>query len=131
MRLLADIAGARIGPGAALVVGGAGRLAGLLALALLDLKTLVVAAGAVDRGFVGAVSELDHAGAAHARDAAIVLHAGRHAALEPAHRADRGIDRVVEAPGMASPVALAEQRAILGIARGHRGRHVVGARPVE
>src|ERR1700751_3234006 len=50
VRVLADIARPRIRPGAALVVGGAGRLAALFALAALDLKALIIAARPVDRG---------------------------------------------------------------------------------
>src|SRR5439155_207600 len=90
MRFLADIAGPGIGPGAALVVGGAGSLAGLVALAL-HVKILVVAAGPVDRVLLGDTARLDHARAAHARDATGVLHPRRHIALQPAHRSDRGI----------------------------------------
>ena len=45
MRLAADIARAGIGPGPAFVVGGAGGLAGLVALAALEVETAVVAAG--------------------------------------------------------------------------------------
>src|ERR1700733_6848041 len=66
VRFLADIAGARKSPGAAFVVFGAGRLAGLVALAALHCKSVVIAAGAVDRGFLRAVAWLHHAGAAHA-----------------------------------------------------------------
>ena len=51
MRFLAGIARPGIGPGAAFVVGGAGGLAGVVAVAALEVETLVVAAEAVDRGF--------------------------------------------------------------------------------
>src|SRR5262245_8117587 len=119
MRFPADIAGSREGPGAAFAVGGAGRLAVLLTLAALDVETSVVAARPVDRGLLGKAARLDHAGAAHARDAAIVLHAGRHIALQPAHGAGHGIGWIIEAPGVTATVALAQQGAIGGIARGH------------
>src|SRR5260370_39089872 len=98
MRILADIAGARIGPGPAFVVLGAGRLAGLIALVALQPEILVIAAEPVDRKFLDGVARFDHAGAAHARDAAIILDARRHAVLEPAHRAAGVIGRVVESP---------------------------------
>src|SRR5689334_2857419 len=107
MRLLSDIAGPREGPGAAFVVGGAGRLADFVILAALDVEAFVVAARAIDRGLLGKAARLHHAGAAHARDAAIVLHARRHIALQPAHRAGHGIGRIIEAPGVAAAVALA------------------------
>src|SRR5882724_5486109 len=74
MRFAPGIAGPRIGPGAAFVVGGAGRLAFVVAFApALHIEILVVAAKAVDRGFDRGVARLDHAGAAHAGDATIVL----------------------------------------------------------
>src|SRR5215510_14409296 len=66
MRFLAGIAGARVSPGAAFVVGGAGGLAGVVAVAGLEVEILVVAAEAVDRGLDGLGAPLDHAGAAHA-----------------------------------------------------------------
>src|SRR4029453_1358497 len=109
MRFLAGIARPRIGPGAAFVVGGASGLAGVVAVAGLEVEILVVAAEAVDRGFDGLGAPLDHAGAAHARDTAITLHARRHVALEPAHRAAGDIGRIVEAPGPATAVAFAHQ----------------------
>src|SRR5439155_187379 len=78
VRLLAGIAGPGIGPGAAFVVGGAGGLAGVVAaVAALEIKTLVVAAEAVDRGFDCLVAPFDHAGAAHAGDTAIALNPHR------------------------------------------------------
>src|SRR5450631_436065 len=103
MRVLALIARPRIGPGAAFVVVGAGGLAGLLAL-IFQSEIAVVAAEAVDRGFDRAVLRLDHAGAAHAGDAAIVLGAGRHGILQPAHRAAGGIGRIGKGPGPAAAV---------------------------
>src|SRR5229473_7546941 len=110
----------RIGPGPALVVAGAGRLALIVAVAAFQFETAIIAAGPVDRGLDRAIARFDHAGAAHAGDAAIVLGARRHVALEPADRAAGDVGRVVEAPGPAPPVALAYQRAIRRIARLHR-----------
>src|SRR5450631_4347160 len=78
------IARPRIGPGPALVVAGAGRLAFVVAVAAFQFETAIIATGPIDRGFDRAVARFDHAGAAHARDAAIVLGARRHVALEPA-----------------------------------------------
>ena len=131
MRVAAGIAGPGVGPGAALVVSGAGGLAGLVAVAALQFEILVVAAEAVDRGFDGAVARFDHAGAAHPGDAANVLHPRRHAVLQPAHRAVVGIGRIVEAPGATAAVALAGQRAIGGVTRRHRRVQIVSAGTVE
>src|SRR5215475_5121093 len=130
-RFLAEIALADIGPGPALVVGGAGGLAGLVALAPLGIEAAVVAAGPVDRGLDSAIARLDDACAAHAGNAAIVLHPSRHRALEPAHRAVAGIARIVETPGAATPVMLAEQRAIGGITGRDRLVRIVAAGTVE
>src|SRR6202051_1698784 len=116
VRFLSDIPRPRIGPGPAFVVVGTGGLADLVALTAFQGEAAVIAAGPVDRGFDRAVARLHHAGAAHARDAAIVLHPRRHAALQPAHRAAGDIGRVVETPCPAAPVALAYQRAIRRIA---------------
>src|SRR6059058_1610044 len=66
VRLAPGIAGTRIGPGAAFVVGGAGRLAGVVAVPGAEIEILVVAAKPIDRGFDRGGSRLDHAGAAHA-----------------------------------------------------------------
>src|SRR5262249_37412866 len=131
MRFLADIAGTRVGPGAAFVVGGAGRPAGLVALLALDLEALVVAADPIDRTLDAPPDTHDHAGAAHAGDAAIVLHPRRHRVLEPAQRADRGIGRIVEAPGVALAVALAHQCAVGRIARGDGRRRIIASGAVE
>src|SRR5437899_2390314 len=132
VRFLAGIAGPGIGPGAAFVVGGAGGLAGVVAaVAALEIKTLVVAAEAVDRGFDCLVAPFDHAGAAHAGDTAIALHPRRHVALEPAHRAFDQVGRIAEGPGTAAAVALAHQRAFRRIARDHRRTEVVTAGTVE
>src|SRR4051794_9653708 len=87
VRVAADIAGPCKGPGAALVVGGAGGLAGLVAFLAVQVEITVIAAEAVDRGFGRTDRLLDHAGAAHAGDAAIVLGARGHIVLQPAHRA--------------------------------------------
>src|SRR6202795_4040308 len=110
VRGFSGIARPRIGPGPALVVAGAGRLAFVVAVAAFHFETAIIAAGPVDRGFDRAGARFDHAGVAHARDAAIVLGARRHVALEPADRAAGDIGRVVEAPGPAPPGALAYQR---------------------
>src|SRR3954463_955073 len=131
VRVATDITGPCIGPGAALVVRVAGRLARLVALAAFDLEAAVVAPEPVDRGFDRTAALLDHAGAAHAGDAAIVLGARRHVALEPAHRAAGGIGRIIEAPGAAAAVALAYQRAIRRIAGLHRRTRIIAAGPVE
>src|SRR5438270_13227051 len=70
MRRAPGIAGPRVSPGAAFVVGGAGGLAFVIAFAAgLDVEIPVVAAKAVDRGFDGGRLRLDHAGAADAGDA--------------------------------------------------------------
>src|SRR4051812_5045513 len=132
LRVLAGIARPRIGPGAAFVVGGAGGLAGVVAaVAALEIKTLVVAAEAVDRGFDGLVAPFDHTGAAHAGDAAIALHPRRHVAFEPTHRAVGEVGRIAEGPGPAAAVALAYQRAFRRIARGHGRAEIVTAGTVE
>src|ERR1700733_8122709 len=99
-----DIPPPRKGPGPAFIVIGAGRLAGFVALTAFEIKTAIVAAEPVDRGFDRPVARLDHAGAAHARHAAGVFNAGRHAVLEPADRAAGSIVRIVEAPGPAAPI---------------------------
>src|SRR5205085_3950248 len=127
----ADVARAGVGPGAAFVVGGAGGLAGLIALMTFDVEIAVVAAEAVDRRLDGPGRLLDHAGAAHAGDAATVLGARRDVTLQPAHRAAGGIGRIVETPGPATPVALAGQCAIRRIAGAHQRVGVVAARTVE
>src|ERR1700723_78439 len=62
VRLAPHISGTCIGPGAAFIVGAAGGLADLVTLAALELKTAVVAAGAINRGFDRAVARFDHAG---------------------------------------------------------------------
>src|SRR4051812_48974691 len=51
MRLAAGVARPGVGPGPAFVVGGAGGLAGVLALSNLEVKILVIPAGTVARGF--------------------------------------------------------------------------------
>src|ERR1700722_14955881 len=116
VRLLADIARPRIGPGPAFIVLGAGCLAGFVALAAFEDEIAVVTAEPVDRGFDRTVARLDYAGAANARDAASILDPRRHIALQPAHRAAGDIGRVVEAPRPAAPVAFAHQGAIRRIA---------------
>src|ERR1700744_1757382 len=131
MRLASDIAGAGVGPGPALVVADAGGLAGLVALAFLEFETAVVAAGPIDRAFDRVVARFHHAGAAHARHAAIIRNACRHGILQPAHRAARDIGRVAEGPGMAAPVALARERAIRRIAGGDRRVLVIASGAIE
>src|SRR5428012_17113 len=56
VRVFADIAGTRIGPGPAFVVFVAVRLAVFVALAALQREILVVPARAVDVGFLGSVA---------------------------------------------------------------------------
>src|SRR5450631_1731144 len=131
VRAFFDVSRPRIGPGPTLVVVDTGGLAGFVALAVVQSEIAVVAAEPVDRGFDRAVARLDHAGAAHARDAAIILGAGRDSALQPAYRATSSIGRVVEAPGPAASVALAHQRTIGRIARGDRRALIVAARTIE
>src|SRR5260370_28954069 len=92
--VFSDISRPRIGPGPAFVVAGASRLAGIVAFAALEFEIAVIAAESVDRNFLGRAARFDHAGAAHARDAAIVLSARRHVALQPAQRAAGGVSRV-------------------------------------
>ena len=128
---LAGVAGPRVGPGAALVVGGAGGLAGIVAIAGLDVEVLVIAAEAVDRGLHRAIARLDDAGAADTRNAAAVRHPRRHAVLEPADRAGGHVGRIVEAPRPAAPVTLADQRAIRRIAGDHGHALIVPAGTVE
>src|SRR5271169_2915790 len=65
-RLWPDIAGPRIGPGAALRLGIAGCLAGLAIGIGGHFEVAIVAAGAIDRKFARTVARLDHAGAADA-----------------------------------------------------------------
>src|SRR6266700_2174830 len=131
MRLLADISGPRKGPGATLVLGVAGRLADLIAVAGLEFETAEVAAGPVDRGLDRPVSRLDHARAADTGDAAFVLHPSRHRAFEPADRTGGRVGRVVEAPGPAAPVALAQHRTVSGVPRFDRRTQIVSAGTVE
>src|SRR4029079_11444764 len=131
LRLLAGIARPRIGPGAAFVVGGAGGLAGVVAVAALEIETLVVAAETVDRGFGCLVASFDHAGAAHAGDTAIALHPRRHVALEPAHRAVGEVGRIAEGPGPAAAVGLAHPRAFRRLTRGHGRAEIAAAGTVE
>src|SRR6476619_6138371 len=109
VRFLPDISRPCIGPGPAFVVARAGRLASLVAVTALEVEIAVIATEPVDRDLLRAVARLDHAGSADARDAAVVLDARRHAALQPADRAADEVGRVVEAPGAATPVALAYQ----------------------
>src|SRR6185312_10985230 len=115
VRLLAGVARPRVGPGAAFVVCGAGGLAGVVAIAALEIKAVVVTAETIDRGLDGIVAPFEHAGAAHAGNAAIALHPRRHVALEPAHGTVGQIGRIAEGPGSAAPVALAHQRAFCRI----------------
>src|SRR5690349_10143472 len=98
MGVAAGITRSRIGPGPAFVVGGAGGLAGVIAFGALEVEILVVAAETVDRGFDRGILRLDHAGAADAGDAAIILGAGRHVAFEPAHRAIGRVGGITKTP---------------------------------
>src|SRR5438552_9215836 len=131
MRRASDISGPRIGPGAAFVVGGACRLAGIVAVAALEFEITVVAAEAVDRSFLSAAARFHHAGAAHARDATIILGAHRHVAFQPADRAAGNFGRVVETPGPATPVALAHQGTLRRIARGDQRTVIIAPRTIE
>src|SRR5437773_11028569 len=65
MRLPADVPRPRIGPGPALVFGGAGRLAGLGVLGVFQLETAIVAAKPLDRRLDRPASALVYAPAAH------------------------------------------------------------------
>src|ERR1700682_1858809 len=131
VRGFSGIARPRIGPGPALVVGGAGLLALIVAVAAFQFEIAVIAAEPVDRGFRSPVARFDHPGTAHAGDAAIVLGARGHVALQPADRAAGDIGRVVEAPRPAAPVALAHQRTIRRIARSDRRTLIIAARTIE
>src|SRR3984885_4124053 len=131
VRFLADIARSRIGPGSAFVVLGAGCLADFIALTPFKSEIAVIAAGPVDRGFGRAVARFDHDSSADAGDAAIILNAPRHAALQPAHSAAGGIGRIVEAPRPAAPVTLAHQSAIDRIAGGDRRTLIIATGAIE
>src|SRR5262249_42894077 len=115
------IAGAQIGPGAAMAVGLACCRARLAARGDRGLERAVVAADAVDRIFGFAERRLDHAGAAHAGDAAARLGARHHFALEPAHRLLAERRRIREAPGSAALVVLAARGTDGRIAARNRG----------
>src|SRR5882724_1198459 len=117
--IFSDISRPRIGPGPAFVVAGAGRLAGFVAVAPLEIEIAVIPAEPVNRGLDRSIARFDHAGTAHARDATITLDARRHAVLQPADRTASCIARIIEAPGPATPVSFAHQRAIRRIAGGH------------
>src|SRR3954447_17498642 len=130
-RFASGVARAGIGEGATFVVGGAGGLAGFFAFAVLHLEIAQIAAGTVDRGLYAFDTRLDHAGAAHTGDAAASRYARRHGVLQPAHGRAAFDVRIVEAPRAATAVALAQQRAILRIARRDRGAEIVSAGPVE
>src|ERR1700722_10956980 len=131
VRFLADIARPRIGPGPAFVVLGAGCLADFVALSPFESETAKVAAGAVDRGFDRAVARFHHAGAAHARDAAVIPDPRRDAVLQPADGAAGDIGGIVEAPRPAAPIALAHQCAFRRIARSQRRTLIVAPRTIE
>ena len=73
-----DIAGPHVGPGAAFVLRVAGGLARRAFRIGRGLEVAVVAAEAVNRIFNAAAPRLDHAGAAHARHAALVFDARWH-----------------------------------------------------
>src|SRR5258708_20165140 len=103
-RFRAEIAGPDIGPGAALGVGVAGRLAGLARRIGRYLEIAIVAAGAINGELPHPVARLDDAGAMNAGCGGAVLHPRRHLALEPAHRRPIGA-RIVEAPGPPTSVA--------------------------
>src|SRR5450631_2755222 len=102
-----NVAGPHIGPGAAFVLGLAGRLASGAGRIGRDLEIAIVAADAIDGIFDRTAPRLDRAGAAHARHAAFVLQARRHLVLQPAGGKRIGRARIGEAPGVAVRVALA------------------------
>src|SRR4029077_7615859 len=129
--VFADVSRAGKGPGPASVVGRASALADLVAVAPLEFEAAVIAAIAVDRGFDRAIARFDHTCAAHAGNAAIVGNAGRDAALQPAKRISGRVARIVEAPRPATPIALAQQRTLGRIARGHHQAHVIATRPIK
>src|SRR5882757_1405935 len=131
MRLPPDISRTGIGPGPAFIVGGAGGLAGFVALAAFDVEIAVIAAEPVDRGFDRAVARFHHAGAAYARNAAGILDPRRHAALQPAYRAAADLGRIAKTPGPTAPVVFADQRTIDRIAGGDRRVLIVTARTIE
>src|SRR5258708_18433043 len=114
-RFRAEIAGPDIGPGAALGVGVAGRLAGLARRTGRYLEIAIVAAGTINGELPHGVARLDDAGAMNAGCGGAVLHPRRHLALEPAHRRTIGV-RIIEAPGPATAVAVAARRAYGGVA---------------
>src|SRR6202047_1975253 len=97
VEIFSDIPRPGTGPGPAFVVAGAGRLAGFVAVTPLEVEIAVIPAEPVNRGLDRSIARFDHAGTAHARDAAITLDARRHAVLQPADRTTRGIARIVEA----------------------------------
>ena len=132
MRVPADIARPRIGPGPAFVVGGAGGLAGLVALAALEFEI------ACSRRRSGRSRFRPRRCAARPRR----RRARRRRSNCPGTRAGTllfsqhtaplvDVGRIAEAPGPAAPVALAHQRAIGGIARGDRRTLIVAAGTVE
>jgi hypothetical protein len=127
----ANISGPRIGPCPAFVVGDASRLAKVVAVAAFKFETSVIAAIPVDRGLNRTVAGLDDAGAAHSRNAAIVLHAPRHAVLQPTDGGSGSIAWVVEAPGPTAPVPFTGQRAIRRIARGQDQAQVVATGTIK
>src|SRR5258708_29953753 len=128
-RFRAKIAGSDIGPGAALGVGVAGRLAGLARCIGRYFEIAIVAADAINRELPHAVARLDDAGAMNAGCGGAVLHPRRHLALEPAHRRPIGA-RIVEAPGPATSVAVAAGRAYGGTARPDPTEFVTAPTPV-
>src|SRR4029077_18024421 len=125
----APITRAQVGPGAAAVVGLAGRLAGE-SCRVLQLDAFVVPAPAADGEFPRAAFRLDDARTAHPRHAAGLHDSRRHLGLEPA---DRGAiaGRIAEGPGAATRLALTAQRADGGVAGPNGKAGVVGARAVE
>src|SRR5271168_3470535 len=84
----AYIAGTDIGPGAALRLALASRRAGCARTVRGRIEVPVIAAAAIDAEFKILGHRLVDAGAAHAGNAAVALHARRHALLEPADRLD-------------------------------------------
>ncbi len=84
-RSLPGITRPRIGPRPAFVVSLAGVFAFRAIIVFLDDDVAVIATWTIRGNFEFTRARFDHAGTAHARDAAITCHASRHAAFQPAH----------------------------------------------
>ena len=131
VRIFADIAGPRIGPGPALVVGGAGGLAGVVALARYSIRNCGSRRRTCRSRFPPRCC------AARPRRRRARRTRSNYPACAPARCSSastprlRHVGRIVEAPGAAAAVALAVQRAIGRIAGGDRRALIIAAGPVE